>query len=73
MNYPVYRKYFNGMSYFKIISKMEFEEKQKIGSKIHKHHVIANQFPEKIRIKDMVECFDNLWSEIEKEEFDNFI
>lgn len=73
MNYPVYRKYFNGMSYFKIISEMEFEEKQKIGSQIQKHHVIANQFPEKLRIKDMVECVDNLWSEIEKEEFDKLI
>lgn len=69
MEFPIYRKYFNGMSFYKIISLIEFEEKQMIGSKVHKHHVIASQFPEKLRIKDMIECKDKLWSAMTDTEY----
>ena len=69
MEFPVYRKYFNGMSFYKILSDLEFEEKQKVGSKIHKHHVIAYQFPEKLRIQDMISCKDKLWVKLSENEY----
>ena len=70
MKFPLYRKYFNELSFFKIISEKEFEEKQKIGSLVHKHHVIASQFPEMLRIKDMAACKDGIWKEMSKTEYD---
>lgn len=54
INFPVYRKYRNGKSYFKISSRHEFEEIQLIGSKKIKNHIIASQLPEMNHIYDLV-------------------
>jgi len=69
MEFPIYRKYFNGMSFYKIISEIEFEEKQLVGSKVHKHQVIANQFPEKLRIQDMISCKDKIWETMNESDY----
>ncbi|MBD79942.1 MAG: hypothetical protein CL840_13600 [Crocinitomicaceae bacterium] len=70
MQFPVYRKYFSGLSYYKINSNNEFEELQLVGSEIHIHAVKAHQYPEKLRIQDMIKCKDDIWSEMSKEEFE---
>ncbi len=54
INFPVYRMYNNGKSYFKIISRNEFEEIQLIGSKKITHHIQAVQLPEMNHIYDLV-------------------
>lgn len=54
INFPVYRKYKNGKSYFKIISREEFEEIQIVGTKKIIHLVTAKQLPEMNQIYDLV-------------------
>jgi hypothetical protein len=54
IQFPVYRKYRNGKSYFKIISRNEFEELQVVGSKKIINRIKATQFPEMNLIKDLV-------------------
>jgi hypothetical protein len=54
IQFPVYRKYRNGKSYFKIISRHEFEEVQLVGSKKILNKIKANQFPEMNLIHDLV-------------------
>lgn len=54
IQFPVYRRYRNGKSYFKILSRNEFEEIQLVGSKKLVHTVKATQFPEMNHIYDLV-------------------
>lgn len=69
INFPVYRKYKNGKSYFKIIHPKLFEEKQIIGSKKIIKQVEAVQFPEMNFIKDLVFEFSEMACEISAEEY----
>lgn len=69
INFPVYRKYKNGKSYFKIISRNEFEEIQVIGSKKIKNLIKAIQLPEMNHVFDLVYNKD-LALEITKEEYE---
>lgn len=54
IHFPVYRKYKNGKSYFKIISRNEFEEIQLIGSKKIINRITATQLPEMNHVYDLV-------------------
>lgn len=54
INFPVYRKYKNGKSYFKILSRYEFEEIQLIGSKKVVTKTKASQLPEMNHIYDLI-------------------
>lgn len=67
--FPIYRKYTNSKTFFKIISALEFEEIQFIGSQMHTHRITATQFPEKLRIQDMIECKDGIWKQISEDDY----
>ena len=65
MQFPVYRKY-NGLdTWFKIISEAEFLEVKRIGKQMLRSHIIADKFPEKQFIRDMIECYENRWIEVD--------
>lgn len=53
-NFPQYRRYSNGLSYFKILSLTEFEEIKMVGNKAVKSRVEAKQYPEKVFINDLL-------------------
>lgn len=53
INYPIYRKYKNNKSYFKIISKEEFEEIQVFGNTYTLHHLKAKILPDRNLIEDL--------------------
>jgi hypothetical protein len=74
MTFPIYRKLSNEKSYYKIVSANSFIELQKIGAKIRRHTVIAQQFPEKLRIQDMISLAGGFLScdETEYESIDRF-
>ena len=57
-DFPQYRKLSNGKTFYKIINDRNFEEIQIMGSKRMKYKTIANQYPEMLRIKDMLEFID---------------
>lgn len=55
MEFPIYRKLDNGLSFYKIKSLKVFQEKQIIGSKCFLHTIEAHQYPEMLRIQDMID------------------
>jgi hypothetical protein len=54
MNFPQYRKLMNDRSFYRIDSERSFYEIQLIGSKCFLHQTEAKQYPEIIRIQDML-------------------
>jgi hypothetical protein len=68
--FPVYRKYKNNKSYFKIISPRLFEEIQLIGSKIKVQEVKAERLPEMNFVRDLVVNYSEMAEAILKEEYD---
>jgi hypothetical protein len=69
INFPVYRKYKNKKSYFKIIQPKLFEEIQIIGSKKIIKEVEAKQFPEMLFISDLISNYSEMADEISEEEY----
>ena len=65
MKFPQYRKYKNIETYFKIISEKEFEELSLFGNKFVKHLILAKQYPEMLRIMEMLNCEAGIWEVIE--------
>ena len=68
MSFPMYRKYVNDKSYFKLISDKQFEEIQIIRKTAELFLITANQYPEKLRIMEMKEA-SNHWCEIDASEY----
>ncbi len=54
-HFPQYRKLKNGLRLYKINSSIDFEELQIMGEKIYYFKFVAEQYPEKLRIMDMLE------------------
>ena len=69
INFPVYRKYKNNKSYFKIIQPKLFEEIQVIGSKKVIKLTEAKQFPEMLFISDLISNFSVMADEINEEDY----
>ena len=67
MDFPVYRKYTNNQSYFIITSENSWIELKKVGSKYLKFEFIANQFPEKLFIKDLLDLIEGVESSSQTE------
>ena len=70
INFPVFRKYKNGASYFKIINPTLFEEIQKMGSKKIIRQTTAKLYPEKMFIIDLLYNFKEMAYEISQDEYD---
>jgi hypothetical protein len=71
INFPVYRKYKNSKSYFKIINARLFEEIQIVGSKRFIRLTEVRQFPEMNFIHDLLFSFTEMADEISEEEYTN--
>ena len=69
IQFPVYRKYKNNTSYFKILSRHQFEEIQIIGTKAKLNIITARQFPEMNHIYDLVYNHEGLGLEITENEY----
>lgn len=69
INFPVYRKYKNNKSYFKIIQPDRFEEIQIIGSKKMVKQIMAKQYPEMVFINDLVFNYSEMALEITENEY----
>jgi hypothetical protein len=70
INFPVYRKYKNNKSYFKIINPLLFEEIQVIGTKKIVKRTEVKLFPERNFVHDLVFNFSEMADEISAEEYD---
>ncbi len=69
MNFPVFRKYRNDRSYFKIINPMLLEEIQIVGKQRVIHRLVANLYPDKLFIRDLL-LNERLTDEISEEEYE---
>ncbi len=69
-NYPVYRKYHNGLSWFKITSPETFVEIRKMGSRylISEHE--TKILPERVMLNDLLYDYSAFAVEIEQAEYD---
>jgi hypothetical protein len=68
-DFPQYRVLSNKKSWFKIINTQTFIEVQQMGSKFLAHTVEAKQYPELLRIQDMLLGVDGLFVESTEQEF----
>ncbi len=71
--FPIFRKLSNSKVFYKIISSVEFEEIQLMGSKLNFSFHKAIQYPEKLKIIDLInlevnflESSENEWKELKK-------
>lgn len=69
MDFPVYRKYKNNKSFFKIISENQFQELMFIGNRIEVYDFYAKIFPDFQLIRDMIDMENGSYDEITEEEF----
>jgi len=69
MNFPQYRKLSNGKSWYKIENERNFIEIQLVGSKKFVHLVEAKQYPEMLRIMEMLDLSMPDISIVSEEEF----
>lgn len=53
-DFPQYRKFSNDKVYYKIIDNRNFEEIQLMGTKVFIHKINAAQYPEMLRISEML-------------------
>ena len=70
-DYPVYRMYPNGRSFFKILSDKEFQQLEIIGSKYFLTVYSANNHFDSMYISDMLEMKGNHWLENTEREFED--
>lgn len=58
MQFPQYRKLINERSFYRIDSFDSFTELQKIGTRVLAYTIKAEQYPEKLKILDMLKVED---------------
>lgn len=69
LQYPVYRKYPHGKTFFKISSQSEFEELQIIGNHYSISTLTAKILPERNYIYDLTFDYEGHWEVIDEQEY----
>ncbi len=64
-HFPQYRKLKNGLRLYKINSPNYFEELQILGDRVFHFAFTAEQYPEKLRIMDMLDSSSEYYSQLE--------
>lgn len=67
--FPQYRMLSNGKSFYKITDDRNFEEIQIFGSKSIRHKIAAEQYPEMLKIQDMLRGHEGFYVEIPEEKW----
>jgi hypothetical protein len=73
MNFPQYRRYRNGLSYFRILNESSFEEYKLFQGKVEKYLFKASILPDRNFIQDMLHNYEEHWEEVSEENFQTFI
>ena len=73
IQYPQYRKYKNGLSYFKILSPTQAQEIKIIGTKRSLFIIEAKQYPERVFINDLLFNYTDFAIQVTEEEFNRHI
>lgn len=70
LEFPLYRKYSNNKSYFKVVSKSKFIELKITGSLIERFEFEAKILPDRNFIQDMLNLEKGFWESIDAEEWE---
>lgn len=73
MDFPQYRRYQNGLSYFQIVDENSFEEYKLFQGRIEKYLFKASILPDRNFIQDMLHRYEEHWEKISKEDFQTFL
>lgn len=73
MNYPLYRRYVNGRSYFKLDSPSKMLEVQVLGNYYIEHELEARILPERLLITDLIAADPATYEVISEEMFEEFM
>ena len=73
MEFPQYRRYKNGKSYFKINSEEHFEEYKLLGNSLEQYEFVAKILPDRNYISDMLNEYEMHWDKINEDEFKAFV
>ena len=73
MNFPLYRRYTNGKSYFQINNPSDLLEVQLIGKYYVRHRILAKILPERNLIADLIALSGGQVEAIAEEEFQLFL
>ena len=73
MIFPQYRRYLNGLSYFKIISQEEFYEYKLSLNKIEEYHFEVKILPDRNYLQDMLMDYQEHWEKIDEATFTSFL
>ena len=69
-DFPIYRKYVGVDVWYRISSLDEFTEIKQVGESLLLANIKAEQYPEKLRIQDMLNCHENRWEELDAHTFE---
>jgi hypothetical protein len=67
--FPYYRKLIGKDIYYKIVSDEEFHEITKVKGRLNVELVMAIQYPEKLRIQDMITCHGNYYEKVDEKQY----
>jgi hypothetical protein len=56
MQFPLFRKYSDNLTYFRIDSETEFIELKRLGNYYSKTKVLAKIYSDRVYINDLIEC-----------------
>ena len=70
LEYPIYRKYKNNKSYFKILDPRNFVEIQLIGRQRRMLTIEVKQYPEMMFIRDLILNYSAMAEVIGKDEYE---
>lgn len=70
--FPIFRKYSNNKSFFKVFDADSFEEIQVMGSNYWIYSFVAKILPDRNFIKDMIEMEGGGWIEISERTYNAF-
>ena len=70
-DFPQYRKLSNDKVFYRIMNEREFHEIQVIGKSAQLHRIIAKQYPEILRIQDLLSLSELGFLLSDKSEFDS--
>lgn len=72
-NFPLFRKYTHGNTYFKISSNDSFEELKIMGNNYSVKHYKATILPDRNYISDLIKNEGNHWEIIEETDFNEVL
>lgn len=67
--FPQYRKLANDRTFYKILDERNFEEIQLVGSRKMHYSIKATQYPEMLKIQDMLNFIESMYLESNENEW----